>query len=943
MTPSTLYLKIAFHFIIISLLFLHSIYAQEIKSKEEFHINPLINGSKVKKLEPYSRKVKTTKSASDGLFSKSSTHSSVDAVSVVTLSEFYLNGIIRGNVEPGAEIKLSWQKATQEEQHLPAEITYELIIDDNPDFNDPTHYTTTDTFYTLRITDPGVHYWYVVARNLAGDELSSKNTAHFYSSIDTSAYSLFDMTLDNYWIYDYYYNQEYFNLPSAPKTEYNAIAKAEIKNVYFENDVFKITIEETIYKDDGSKFTNVNTITNAKDYLTINDDYFDIILYQDSLSQDTSWSISDGIVCNAYFKLQNASFNFNNETYAGQKVTASGSICIVSYDFKDTLFTAPHIGILYKNYIKSSDIITQRKYNLVNGKIGGVYYGVPHSPIGIEVEASDEGLKISWLRNFEDNIMEYRIYGGFNQQPDNLLGTTSDTSYTITIPDFSNSSNYYLAVSAATEDGVEGVKRTITLQRLTLAEFSVNDVSKDTVELGAEIKLSWQKATQEEQHFPAEITYELIIDDNPDFNDPTHYTTTDTFYTVRITDPGVHYWYVVARNLAGDELSSKNIGHFYSSIDTSAYSLFDMTLDNYWIYDYYYNQEYFNLPSAPKTEYNAIAKAEIKNVYFENDVFKITIEETIYKDDGSKFTNVNTITNAKDYLTINDDYFDIILYQDSLSQDTSWSISDEIVCNAYFKLQNASFNFNNETYAGQKVTASGSICIVSYDFKDTLFTAPHIGILYKNYIKSSDIITQRKYNLVNGKIGGVYYGVPHSPIGIEVEASDEGLKISWLRNFEDNIMEYRIYGGTSQQPDSLLGTTSDTCYTIKNLDLLKLPQYYLAVSAVTEEGIVGLKSSAYEVSNTLKAILLGQIILKQNYPNPFKSETTIEFILPKDLKTHIEVFNSAGQKVATITNKEYKAGAHSVKFYAKNLASGVYYYRLTAGEKTAVKKLVILK
>ena len=87
--------------------------------------------------------------------------------------------------------------------------------------------------------------------------------------------------------------------------------------------------------------------------------------------------------------------------------------------------------------------------------------------------------------------------------------------------------------------------------------------------------------------------------------------------------------------------------------------------------------------------------------------------------------------------------------------------------------------------------------------------------------------------------------------------------------------------------------------------------------------------------------------LSQNYPNPFNPSTTIDFTLPVDSKIVLNVYNSLGQKVAELVNRNIPAGNHSVNFNASKLASGVYVYRLSAenGSKkfVRVKKLVLLK
>ncbi|MHB9012656.1 MAG: T9SS type A sorting domain-containing protein [Ignavibacteriaceae bacterium] len=83
--------------------------------------------------------------------------------------------------------------------------------------------------------------------------------------------------------------------------------------------------------------------------------------------------------------------------------------------------------------------------------------------------------------------------------------------------------------------------------------------------------------------------------------------------------------------------------------------------------------------------------------------------------------------------------------------------------------------------------------------------------------------------------------------------------------------------------------------------------------------------------------------LEQNYPNPFNPSTTIKFGLPSDAKVTLEVYNTIGQKVATLVNEQMTAGYHQVEFYASNLASGIYFFRMQTNGFVSIKKLLLLK
>lgn len=83
--------------------------------------------------------------------------------------------------------------------------------------------------------------------------------------------------------------------------------------------------------------------------------------------------------------------------------------------------------------------------------------------------------------------------------------------------------------------------------------------------------------------------------------------------------------------------------------------------------------------------------------------------------------------------------------------------------------------------------------------------------------------------------------------------------------------------------------------------------------------------------------------LAQNYPNPFNPTTKIEYSIPLQSQVELKVYNVVGQEVATLVNEVQKSGIHNVKFSASNFASGVYFYRLVAGNFVSVKKMVLVK
>ncbi len=85
------------------------------------------------------------------------------------------------------------------------------------------------------------------------------------------------------------------------------------------------------------------------------------------------------------------------------------------------------------------------------------------------------------------------------------------------------------------------------------------------------------------------------------------------------------------------------------------------------------------------------------------------------------------------------------------------------------------------------------------------------------------------------------------------------------------------------------------------------------------------------------------ITLAQNYPNPFNPSTIIRYTLPHRLRVILTVFTVLGQKVAELVNGDVDPGNHEARFDARNLASGVYFYRIQTGDFIQTRKLLLLK
>ena len=144
-----------------------------------------------------------------------------------------------------------------------------------------------------------------------------------------------------------------------------------------------------------------------------------------------------------------------------------------------------------------------------------------------------------------------------------------------------------------------------------------------------------------------------------------------------------------------------------------------------------------------------------------------------------------------------------------------------------------------------------------------------------------------------------------------------------------------LYSLTLQVPVTVSGTNSWQVYMVV-AQTKSLVTFMSAPDSIRGIILTGIKGS--ENSQTPE-----EVTLNQNYPNPFNPSTIIRFGLPSKAAVSLVVYNTLGQKVATLMEGEQEAGYHEVKFDGSGLASGMYFYRMRAGTYVQTRKLLLLR
>jgi hypothetical protein len=168
-----------------------------------------------------------------------------------------------------------------------------------------------------------------------------------------------------------------------------------------------------------------------------------------------------------------------------------------------------------------------------------------------------------------------------------------------------------------------------------------------------------------------------------------------------------------------------------------------------------------------------------------------------------------------------------------------------------------------------------------------------------------------------------------------------------VSNFQNNIS---LFNSILPDYGKSAGLTSVVDEKLKS-ELEAIEKNILAISSGSKSKITypeGIKQIVNKLFGDFKTAdeetsMPQEFSLSQNYPNPFNPVTTIKFQVPNTANVKISVFDILGRQVAVLVNETKQPGIYSAEFNASNYASGVYIYKMSSGNFSDVKKLMLLK
>jgi len=185
--------------------------------------------------------------------------------------------------------------------------------------------------------------------------------------------------------------------------------------------------------------------------------------------------------------------------------------------------------------------------------------------------------------------------------------------------------------------------------------------------------------------------------------------------------------------------------------------------------------------------------------------------------------------------------------------------------------------------------------------------------------------------------------LPVELIGFDAIALDGAIKLSWQTASESNSSHFDVLrDGTLVNRVTATNSATGSSYTWTDNSVENGRAYHYSLVAVD---LNGTQSVVGEVNAmpTAEAATIREFALHQNFPNPFNPETMITFDLPQSSEVRLAVINALGQEVVVLASGLLDAGRHNMSFDGSALPSGLYFYHLTAGDFTQMRKMILLK
>ena len=179
-------------------------------------------------------------------------------------------------------------------------------------------------------------------------------------------------------------------------------------------------------------------------------------------------------------------------------------------------------------------------------------------------------------------------------------------------------------------------------------------------------------------------------------------------------------------------------------------------------------------------------------------------------------------------------------------------------------------------------------------------------------------------------VGGVLLSIEHSGVELDAPVANNGMEL--LYHDADGVMNVVVFSKTAE----VLAAGNSSLFTIPVLSNEGGSMSFGEVSSADSYGRL------METVASLEAPLPTTFAVEQNYPNPFNAKTQIGIALPEASDVVVDIYSITGQLVESVSGY-FEAGNHSITWDASDVSSGVYFYKITAGDFSQTMKMTLLK
>ncbi len=237
------------------------------------------------------------------------------------------------------------------------------------------------------------------------------------------------------------------------------------------------------------------------------------------------------------------------------------------------------------------------------------------------------------------------------------------------------------------------------------------------------------------------------------------------------------------------------------------------------------------------------------------------------------------------------------------------------------------------------VTHSGGLT-----WEDNSLTEDPTSLLWGVCIVNKNVI------LIVGNSGKIYKtltaGMPVELVNFAAQIIDGKINLFWQTATEINNHKFvveRCYSSPAEKWEKVGEITGNgTSTTINNYSFIdnnvKEGNYLYRLKQIDYDG-------SYQYSNSINVSLINplEFSLKQNYPNPFNPSTTISYSIASASDVNITVYNIIGKAITELVNSRQQAGTYNINFNAKDLSSGIYFAKISAGNFSKTIKMNLIK